>query len=89
MTPALSVDVIYAVNMKPGDLYAGEVILESRRPVHPIAAAVRIATIAPYDGEDGRKMLALTGTAPAACGLETFPLTPVDASTQVLIIRAA
>jgi hypothetical protein len=89
MTAALSVDVIYALHLKPGDLYAGGVEPDSGIPVHPIAAAVRIATVAPYDGEDGRKMLALTGSAPAACGLETFPLTPVDPNSQVLVIRGA
>ena len=85
MNPPLSVDVIYALHMKPGDLYAGGVEPGSPgRPVHPIAAALRIATVTPYDGEDGRKMLALT-----AEGLEDYPLTPVDACTQVLIIRGA
>ena len=83
MNRTQSIDVIYAANLKPGDLYAGRVAPGSGRPVLPNAAALEIATITPYD-DGGRELLALT-----AVGLETYPLTPVDASCQVLVIRGA
>ena len=55
-----SIDVIYALHMKPGDLYAGEKINPdaSTIPVQPFARAHCLSAVTPYT-DDGAKMLRL------------------------------
>ena len=76
---ALSVDVIYALHLKPGDLYAGDVDRNApTRPVQTWAAAHRITE----EGEfktDERTWMRLTSS--------MGELDPVPASRQVLVIR--
>jgi hypothetical protein len=73
------VDVVHAGNMKPGDLYAGDVNPDApTRPVQEFATAHRLTEVTRYT-EGGRQMLALQA------GQVT--LTPVPAATQVLLIR--
>ena len=77
---AMSVDVIYALHLKPGDLYAGDVVPDApTRPVQPWVAAHKITAVDTYK-TDGRTWMRLTAG--------QFELTPVAASTQVLVIRA-
>jgi hypothetical protein len=75
-----SVEVAYAAQMKPGDLYAGDVDPAApTRPVQVFAAAHRLTGITPYADGQGRRMLHLQA------GVLT--LTPVAAAGQVLLIR--
>jgi hypothetical protein len=75
-----SVDVTYAAQMKPGDLFAGLVDPDApTTPVQPFAAAHRIAGITEDAAPDGRKVLCpQTGM---------FELTPVAPHHQVILIR--
>jgi hypothetical protein len=75
-----SVDVIYALHLKPGDWYAGTVDKQApARAVQPFARAHRIAAVEAYTDDERRKWLAITAG--------PFTLTPVLAASQVLVIR--
>lgn len=75
-----SVDIVYAANMKPGDVFAGIVVPDApTMPVQTWAAAHTLSGIAKYTGEDGQRMMRLQ-----ASGLD---LTPIPAATQCLLIR--
>lgn len=76
-----SVDVIYALHLKPGDLYAGKVDMSAATtPVQPFARAHMLTAVTPYTDDGGCKMLRLE----ASHGLG---ITPVRATMQVLVIR--
>lgn len=78
---SMSVDVIYALHMKPGDLWAGIVDPGApTRPVQPFAAAIpvtRVDTVT-LDGAKWQHVNVL-------CGLPRY--TPVRTTSQVLVIR--
>lgn len=72
-------DVIYAANLKPGDLYAGNVAPKApTRPVQEFAAAMRITEVEQFRTDERTWMRITAGQ---------FELTPVPAATQVLVIR--
>ncbi len=76
----LCVEVIYAANLKPGDLYAGRVVPDApTRPVQPMAAAMTLTRVTKVTRDDGRKWIALDAG--------RLGLTSVLASSQVLVIR--
>lgn len=75
-----SIDVVYAVNMKPGDLFAGKIAPDApTRPVQTWANALELASITPYTDEAGVRMLHLKSA--------SFDLTPIPAAARVLVIR--
>lgn len=75
-----SVNVTFAIHMKPGDLYAGNVSSAApARPVQPFATAHRITAITTYTAADGRKMLRVQAG--------QFTLTSIPAAAKVLLIR--
>ena len=75
-----SVDVIYALHMKPGDLYAGKINPDVPTiPLQPFARAHCLSAVTPYIAEDGDKMLHLEA---GGCELE-----PIRTTMQVLLIR--
>jgi hypothetical protein len=77
---SMSVDVIYALALKPGDWYAGTVDKDApTRQVQPFARAHRVESVESWMGEDGWKWLTITSG--------PFALTPVKAASQVLVIR--
>jgi hypothetical protein len=77
---AISIEVTYAAQMKPGDLYAGKVNPAApTTPVQTFAAAHRLTDVTPHAGADGRRMLHLRAGA--------LILEPVLAAAQVLVVR--
>jgi hypothetical protein len=75
-----SIDVVYAANMKPGDLYAGDVNPDApTRPVQTFAAAHKLASVERFRADDGRPWVRLRSA--------SFELSPVPAVTQCLVIR--
>ena len=78
------IDVIYAANMQPGDLYAADVVPESpTRPVHDWAAPHEVVSVVPYTDETtGRRMLQINAT-------HGLALTPVPIGRQVIVIRTS
>ena len=76
----MQLDVIYARALKPGDLWAGNVVPDApARPVQNFAHALRLTHTEIVKGEDGRWMVQCR----ARCGA----LTPVRESAQVMVIR--
>lgn len=73
--------MIYALHLKPGDLYAGKVDASApTRPVQPFARAHELTAVTPYTDDAGTRMLRLE----AGHGLG---INPVRATMQVLVIR--
>lgn len=79
----MSVDVIYASHLKPGDVYAGKINPSApTRPVQPCAAAYCLSGVEAYTDDQGVTWMRLD---PGIPGLGN--LTPVRAAAQVLVIR--
>jgi hypothetical protein len=75
----ISIDVKHAGNLKPGDLYAGQVVPDApTRPVQPIAAALRLTEVVPFTDDGGRKMMRLKAG--------VLDLTPLYITTGCLVI---
>ncbi len=73
------VDVIHALHLKPGDLYAGDVVPESpTRPVHNWHRAHKLTEVSTYR-DDGRLMVQPVST--------MGDLEPLPCARQVLVIR--
>ena len=73
-------DIIYAANLKPGDLYAGQVNPDApTMPVQPCAVAPTITEATPYQDGQGHRMMRL----PAG----QLAMTSLPAGRQVLVIR--
>lgn len=78
----LALDVVYAVNLKPGDRLAGYYVPDApTRPVQPMAAALKLTSVEPFADDDGKKRVALTSG--------QFALFSADARAQALVIRGA
>lgn len=76
---AISVDVIYARNLKPGDWYAGNYVPDApTTPAQTFAAAFPVDFIFPVT-ENGQEWLSLVAGSVAR--------TPVLATSRVLVIR--
>jgi hypothetical protein len=74
------IDVVYAANMKPGDLYAGQWVPDApTTKVQTWAAAHKLTEVTPYTTEDGRRMVRLK-----TAGWE---VTPAPFGAQCLVIR--
>ena len=79
LTPGI--DVIYAGNMKAGDLFSGQIDRDApTSPVQPIARALGITEIAPYTDDHGKKMVRLVAGAPGE-------LVPLPINMQVMLVR--
>jgi hypothetical protein len=75
-----SIDVIYARNLKPGDLYAGTVDRDApTRPVQPFAWSHEVRKVSLYTDDQGNDMVLITGP--------NGDLSPVPIITQVMVIR--
>ena len=76
----MKLDVIYAMGLKPGDLWAGNLAPDApTRPVQNFARAMRITHAEIVTGEDGRKIV--------QCQAHGWAMTPVSIGTQVMVIR--
>ena len=79
---SMSVDVIYALHLKPGDLWAGIVDRNApTTPVQPFAAAIPVTTVDTVTDEAGAKWQHVNSIG------ELGGCTPVPAAMQVLVIR--
>jgi hypothetical protein len=78
----MKIDVMYALRLKPGDIYAGTVNPESPyRPVSDFAAAHELTEVTSYKDADRREWMQLKAGAAS--------LTLIEASQQVIVIRTA
>lgn len=56
----MHLDVVYAVNLKPGDKLAGYYVPDApTRPVQPIAAALTLTEVEKFTDEDGGEWVRL------------------------------
>ena len=75
-----AIEVVYALHMKPGDLYAGKIVPDApTRPVQPFAAAHRLTEVTPYADDEGVKWLRLEAG--------PLPISPVRTTSKVILIR--
>jgi hypothetical protein len=78
---ALRLEVVYAVNLKPGDVLAGWCVPDApTTPVQPMAMALTLTEVTGYD-DGGRAMVRLQAG--------EFELFPARTTAQALVIRLA
>jgi hypothetical protein len=79
----MRVDVKYAANLKPGDMYAGDVAPDApTRPVQEFLHAWKIASVETVESADGKRY-----TQPHAfMGEDIIALTAAPMGRQVMVI---
>lgn len=74
-----AVDVVCAENLKPGDLYAGQVVPDApTRPCQPFACAHEVTAVEIVSTAEGKRVKIMSGQ---------FALSMARLTTQCMVIR--